>query len=108
MSTPQQRRRQRKWRQEVEAKRVAMKRDKYRCQYCGRNHRAANLSVHHILLKSRGGTNELNNLITLCWQSGCRAHDRAHGMVTSEQRNQGQGALGIRYDEAVDSFVFID
>lgn len=106
MSTPQQRRSRFRRAQERQAKAKALKRDNYRCRYCGRNQWAANLSVHHIISKGRGGANELSNLITLCWQSGCRAHDRAHGMVTSEQRQQGQGALGIRYDEAMDSFVF--
>ena len=41
------------------------KRDNYTCQECGRG-REAKLHVHHIMPVSRGGTDEMSNLITLC------------------------------------------
>ena len=41
------------------------RRDKYLCQECGRG-REAKLHVHHIIPFSRGGSDEMSNLITLC------------------------------------------
>jgi len=44
-------------------------RDNYRCIRCGTNATAFNqLTIDHILPKSRGGTNDLDNLQTLCEQ----------------------------------------
>jgi hypothetical protein len=37
--------------------------DSYTCRECGSKE---NLHVHHIKEKSKGGTNDINNLITLC------------------------------------------
>lgn len=44
------------------------KRDNFRCQYCGRNPREDKTKLHieHIIPKSRGGTNQINNLTTSC------------------------------------------
>jgi 5-methylcytosine-specific restriction endonuclease McrA len=41
------------------------KRDNYTCQECGAG-REAKLHVHHIIPFSRGGSDEMSNLITLC------------------------------------------
>lgn len=42
------------------------KRDGFACQYCGQKPPAVVLHVDHILAVSRGGTNEINNLLTAC------------------------------------------
>ncbi len=47
-----------------ELRRQALERDGYRCGNCGMN--TATLHVHHIVPLSRGGTNSLGNLWTLC------------------------------------------
>lgn len=39
-------------------------RDGYTCQCCGKKH--CRLEVHHIIFRSNGGTDDENNLITLC------------------------------------------
>lgn len=50
----------------------ALFRDKYTCQACkAKNIR---LEVHHIIYRSQGGTNDLDNLITLCEH----CHDGVH------------------------------
>lgn len=41
-----------------------LKRDEFRCQYCGRSDRP--LTLDHILPKSRGGEESWENLITAC------------------------------------------
>ena len=43
------------------------KRDKHTCQYCGRSPPAVILEVDHIIPISSGGTDELSNLITSCF-----------------------------------------
>jgi len=45
-----------------------LRRDGFRCQYCGRSSSDGDviLEVDHIVPVSKGGTNDLNNLITSC------------------------------------------
>ena len=45
-------------------RRQVLHRDQYRCQVCQRG--GPGLHVHHIVYRSRGGTNAMSNLITLC------------------------------------------
>jgi hypothetical protein len=49
-------------------------RDNYTCQYCKNKRKDARLHVHHIQSTSDGGSNQPNNLITLC--KSC--HDDLH------------------------------
>ena len=41
-------------------------RDKYTCQCCKGKHKDSKLEVHHIIYRSNGGSDEEDNLITLC------------------------------------------
>ncbi len=43
-----------------------LKRDNFTCRYCGRKIPEVILEIDHIVPVSKGGTNELNNLITSC------------------------------------------
>lgn len=43
------------------------KRDGFRCQYCGRESPEVKLEVDHIEPVSKGGTNEIFNLVTACF-----------------------------------------
>lgn len=45
-------------------KEAVLNRDSYTCQICGKKN--TRLEVHHIVYRSNGGTNDENNLITLC------------------------------------------
>lgn len=44
-----------------------LKRDKFTCQYCGRQAPDVVLNVDHITPVSKGGTNDITNLITSCF-----------------------------------------
>lgn len=62
-------------------RKAALRRDGHKCVYCGSRHR---LQVHHIRPLTRGGTNDVNNLVTLCHDChvGQHADIRAHGLAT--------------------------
>ena len=47
------------------------------CEVCG----APAVDVHHILFKSQGGDNEIENLIALCRH----CHDVSHGKVAGKE-----------------------
>ena len=51
---------------------AVLNRDDWRCQRCGS---AGPLHVHHIRPRSRGGPDETENLLTLCF----RCHSTIHG-----------------------------
>jgi len=54
------------------SKAFVLDRDKYSCQYC--NGKDKRLEVHHIIFRSNGGSDNAENLITLC--KNC--HDDVH------------------------------
>lgn len=43
-----------------------LKRDNFTCRYCGRKTPEVILEIDHIVPVSKGGTNDLNNLVTSC------------------------------------------
>jgi len=45
-----------------------LERDNYTCRKCGRKASEGRLEVDHIIPVSKGGTDELNNLQTLCFE----------------------------------------
>jgi 5-methylcytosine-specific restriction endonuclease McrA len=49
------------------------KRDGYECVYCGSK---KELTLDHVLPKSRGGTNEWTNLVTSCMKCNRKKADR--------------------------------
>ena len=51
-------------------------RDKFRCQYCGAKKTASELTLDHILPRSRGGDNTPINVVTACLQCNNRKGDR--------------------------------
>jgi 5-methylcytosine-specific restriction endonuclease McrA len=51
-------------------------RDKFRCQYCGDKKTAAELTLDHILPRSRGGDNAPVNIVTACLHCNNRKRDR--------------------------------
>lgn len=59
-------------------RRAVYRRDGYTCQNCGRrggSFGSAELHAHHIVPKSRGGTDRVSNLKTVCKE----CHDAIHG-----------------------------
>lgn len=77
--------------QQENFKQAAKARDGYKCQCCGKKN--CRLEVHHLLPRSRGGSDKLANLITLC--SDC--HHLAHSseeQLLAFQKKFGKKAKG--------------
>lgn len=66
------------------------KRDKFTCQYCGRKSPDIILNCDHIDPVAKGGTNEITNLITSCFDCNSGKSDRELGddTVVVKQRKQ--------------------
>jgi len=56
---------------------IVQRRDKYTCQRCGET--GSPRYVHHIVPRHRGGTDDLENLVTLCHHCHCEAHRASDG-----------------------------
>ena len=41
-------------------------RDEYQCQYCGNHFRESDLTIDHVIPRSKGGKNEWNNVAAAC------------------------------------------
>lgn len=66
------------------------KRDKFKCQYCGKTPPDVILHVDHINPVSKGGTNNILNLITACFECnmGKKATLLSDDSVITKQKNQ--------------------
>ncbi len=89
-------------------------RDSYTCQLCGKKHTL--LEVHHIIWRSRGGSDDEDNLITLCHD----CHDKIHKDILTVDKKPRKLNLKyathmsiIRsqllkvYPEAIETFGFV-
>ena len=91
----------RKRREAAGAKRLRIyMRDKFRCQYCGVKKGAGELTLDHILPRSRGGDNSPLNIVTACvacnQRKGSRTPDEARmPLLTS------QSALRVKLERVV-------
>lgn len=45
-----------------------LQRDNFTCQYCGRSAPNVSLEVDHVVPVAKGGTNDIENLVTSCWE----------------------------------------
>jgi len=59
-----------------EVRREVYLRDGYACALCDSRE---TIQIHHYVPRSRGGTNDPMNLITLCWE----CHNAVHGGYTA-------------------------
>ena len=93
-------------------------RDKYTCQYC--KTKKGTLHVHHIIYRSKGGSDEIENLITLCETCHKKLHKGELKMFETKLRGTRKGTLkhatqmnSIRiqllkhYPDAIETFGYI-
>ena len=55
-------------------RRAVFARDRWTCQYCG--HRRGNLTVDHVIPRSKGGSSSWDNIVTCCAPCNRRKGDR--------------------------------
>ena len=53
-----------------------LRRDSWRCQVCGS---MTKLEVHHQQFRSQSGSDDENNLMTLCYS--CHSREHSHGLI---------------------------
>jgi 5-methylcytosine-specific restriction endonuclease McrA len=58
------------------SKRSVMLRDRFTCQYCGKQGKHNYLTIDHVLPRSRGGRNIWQNTVTACFQCNNSKGDR--------------------------------
>lgn len=71
-------------------KAMVLNRDNYTCQYCKGKHKDSKLEVHHIMFRSQGGSDEADNLITLCHTCHKDLHN---GKITPKFNGKKKGTL---------------
>lgn len=70
--------------QQENFKQAARARDGYKCQCCGKKN--CRLEVHHLLPRSRGGSDKLANLITLCTDCHHLAHSSEEQLLAFQKK----------------------
>lgn len=58
------------------SRRNIFERDEHRCQYCGERHTKQDLTIDHVLPRSRGGEDTWENLVLACVQCNLRKSNR--------------------------------
>lgn len=94
-----------------------LNRDNYTCQHCKGKKKDSKLEVHHIVYRSSDGSDEEDNLITLCHRCHSDLH---HGKIKLKLNGKSKGQLkhatqmnSIRtqllksYPEAIETFGYI-
>jgi 5-methylcytosine-specific restriction endonuclease McrA len=75
-------------------------RDKFRCQYCGDKKAATELTLDHILPRSRGGDNSPVNIVTACVACNNRKSDRTPAEARMPLLTS-QSALRVKLERVV-------
>jgi 5-methylcytosine-specific restriction endonuclease McrA len=75
-------------------------RDKFRCQYCGDKKPAGQLTLDHILPRSRGGDNSPVNVVTACMACNNRKGDRTPAEARMPLLTS-QSALRVKLERVV-------
>lgn len=77
------------------AAKVAMyKRDGYRCRSCNASE---SLTPHHIVFQSQQGSDELDNLVTLCVECHHAVHDGFLRVVIVEVCSKFEGSFTVKF-----------
>ena len=53
-----------------------LQRDDYQCKSCGKTQQQTQLTIDHIIPLAKGGSNDISNLQTLCYQCNRSKKDR--------------------------------
>ena len=93
---------------------AVLHRDNYTCQCCGKKH--VRPEVHHIIFRSKGGTDDERNLITLCEKCHKMIHDGILVLTIKPKKSNLKYATYMSiirsqllkiYPDAVETFGFV-
>ena len=70
------------------SRRNIYKRDHYTCQYCGAQPGSEELTVDHVLPRSRGGTSTWDNCVLACFECNAKKADRTPAEARMPLRKQ--------------------
>jgi hypothetical protein len=92
-------------------------RDKHTCQHCHGKSKDTSLEVHHIIFRAKGGSNDDENLITLCHTCHTQLHNgeielklkgtKKSNLSYATQMNSIRKQLLRKYPEAKETFGYI-
>ena len=82
-------------------KSAVLNRDNYKCQICGK--KDVRLEVHHIVFRSYGGSNRMNNLITLCSDCHKKIHNGEVGFKKKVKSFKHASHMNIMRKKLIDS-----
>ena len=98
-------------------KAMVLDRDDYKCHICKTKKKNVKLEVHHIVFRSNGGSNDADNLITLCHDCHKKLHDgkaklnlkgKPKGQLShATQMNSIRIQLLKYYPEAIETFGYV-
>ena len=91
-----------------------MRRDNFRCQYCGT--KAHNLTLDHVIPKSRGGSDSWENLVAACVKCNNKKSNRTPDEANLKLLNKPRRPSHIfflkqymgNYDDNWRPFLFMD
>ena len=97
-------------------KQAVLSRDNYTCQNCGE--KTGKLEVHHILFRSKGGSNRMDNLVVLCQDCHKKIHTGKlklnkkvksfkHATHMNIMRKKLLEILKTKYDNVTETFGYI-
>jgi len=94
-----------------------LNRDNYTCQHCKGRRKDSKLDVHHIIYRSNGGSDEEDNLITLCHTCHKGVHSKSIKLkLTGKRKGQLKHATQMNsiriqllklYSDAIETFGYI-
>lgn len=93
-----------------------LSRDKYICQNCKGKSKEKRLEVHHVIYRSNGGSDNADNLVTLCKVCHDKVHDNKiklkggklkGNLLHATQMNSIRKQLLMRLPEAEETFGYI-
>ena len=98
-------------------KAMVLNRDGYKCQCCKGKHKDSKLEVHHIIFRSQGGSDESENLITLCRTCHKALHEgkinpkfkgkKKWQLKYATQMNSIRCQLLTKYPDAIETFGMV-
>ena len=98
-------------------KAMVLNRDRYTCQHCKGKSKCSQLEVHHIVYRSNGGSDNADNLITLCRTCHKKVHakkivlkvsgKKKGTLLYATQMNSIRKQLLKHYPEAIETFGYV-